>query len=109
MIAKKSAKTHGLFAKLHPDHRLRGRAVISLVEQKVQRPVDRREPGPEIIAARQMEQTRRCGKCFLGARNAFLDGRCTAEKRIRDFPDTEAAQDVEYERNLSLLGKPRVD
>ena len=86
----------------------RGRAVVALVEEQIERAMDGRKARGEIVGIRDVEQPLRSREHFLRARDALLDRRVAADERAGDFAHAEAAQDVEHERDLRLLGQPRM-
>src|SRR5262249_60977337 len=79
----------------------------ALVEQQVERPPDRRQAGGELGGA-QGEEPARGRERLLAARDPLLDGGAAGEEGGRDLVGAEAAQDVEDEGELRLLGQARV-
>ena len=103
MIDEQRRQTHRLVAQIGPDRRLGRRAVIPLVEQQVQRAMNRGQAGSEIGIA-EIEQPLRSGQHFLCPHNPLLRRRRGDEKRRGDLVDAESAQDVKDQRDLRLLG-----
>src|SRR3954471_17259386 len=68
MIAKQSGESHGFTAQLDADRRLRVGSVVSLVEQQVQRTMNRCQSLAEVLAARELKQLGGGRQNFLGAR-----------------------------------------
>ena len=108
VLKKQRRKTHGLLAELGTHGGLGGRAVVAFVEEQVKCSLDGRKAPREVVGARYIEQPLRSRQHFLGARDALLDRSVTAHERIRDFIYAKPAQDVQHERDLRFLRKPRM-
>ncbi len=81
--------------------------MVALVEEQVERAPDGRQPRDEL-GVRQVEEPPRARERLLPPRDPLLDRRAAGEERAGDLARAEAAQDVEDERELRLLGQPGV-
>src|SRR5262249_44469932 len=93
---------------LGTDGGFRGRAVIALVEQQIERPMNGRKSRRELGWRGNIEQPLRCREQLLCPRYSFLDCSMAADEGARDLVYAEAAEDVENERDLRLLCQARL-
>src|SRR5262245_45645016 len=105
MRQQQRGKPHRLMTELGTDGGFRGRAVIALVEQQIERPVNGRKSRRELGRRGNVEQPLRCREQLLCPRYPFLDCSMAADEGVRDLVYAEAAEDVENERDLRLLAR----
>src|SRR5215831_5320586 len=108
MRQQQRGKPHRLMAEFGSDGGFRGRAVVALVEQQVERPVNGRKSRRELGRRGNLEQPLRCREQLLCPRYPFLDCSMAADEGARDLVYAEAAEDVENERDLRLLCQTRL-
>src|SRR5262249_9125821 len=109
MRQQQRGKPHRLMTKLDTDGGFCGRAVIALVEQQIERPVNGRKLRSELARRGNVEQPLRCREQLLCPRYPFLDcSMMAADEGARDLVYAEAAEDVENERDLRLLRQARL-
>src|SRR5262249_12750767 len=103
MLQQQCREPHRLMAELGADCSFRGRSVIALVEQQIERPVDGRKSRRKVGRRGNVEQPLRSREQFLGTRYPLLNCSMAADEGARDLVYAEAAEDVENERDLRLL------
>jgi hypothetical protein len=62
----------------------------------------------ELSGSCDVEQPLRCCEHFLRPRDPLLDRTVGADERARDLAHAESAQGVQNQRDLRLLGQPRM-
>ncbi len=82
--------------------------MVALIEKQIERLVNGRESGRELGCLGHVEKPLGFREDFFCSCDPLFDGSVGAHESARDFIHAEAAQYVENERDLSLLGQPRV-
>jgi hypothetical protein len=100
-------EAHGFLAEFPAYSRFGRCAVVAFVEKQVERAVNGGKPRGEVLGVRDIEQLLGTGQNFLGAGDALLDGVVRADECSGHLVHAEAAEDVQDQRDLGLLGKPR--
>src|SRR5262249_57412896 len=84
MLQQQCREPHRLMAELGADCSFRGRSVIALVEQQIERPVDGRKSRRKVGRRGNVEQPLRSREQFLGTRYPLLDCSMAADEVARD-------------------------
>src|SRR5215831_2095924 len=108
MRQQQRGEPHRLMTELGSDGGFRRRAVVALVEQQIERPVNGWKSRRELARRCNVEQPLRCREQLLCSRYPFLDCSTAADEGARDLVYAEAAEDVENERDLRLLCQARL-
>ena len=97
-----------IFDELRTQYVVAGRRGIAFVEDEIDRLENRSEASAPLRARRHFERYPRLRERALRANDALRDRRFRDEKSARDFGGSEAADELERERDVCLFGYRRM-
>src|SRR5262249_54789462 len=101
MIDQQPYQAHRFVAQVFPDH-VRGGTVIARAEQQIEGALDGRKAHLEVLRS-QLKEPLRLRQRLLATRQTFLDRRDRREERAGNLVNSEAAEEVQRERDLRIF------